>query len=421
MGELGAGDVNGRSPSRVAMIRRRSIWKPSDTSSTRRFSFPENQWATASSEADVLAPAGSPTTAPSGSPALRRQRRPTSDSLTVSPDPTPPVTRITGASPRWYSAAAWSSRARKTGEGRPLYCAAPRTAIASAAVAWSCAPASATATTTAAQPKMSATMTVTAATSLRRSVQKGMGERQQGRAVEGRGLKAQPVVELHQEDVGRGIEQHLVTEIMSEVERGVEKIDEPRLAPDEEQRGAGPVLPAQHRVRAERAEAAVGVRELEAVGRRDRGRRVHGVHGRSRVVGDGRGVVPSIQVEAEGTRRLELLEVLVAPREGEWLRVQLEAERWREGEVQAGRQVELALAELPEDVPGAVGRGGSRVVRRRDELGGGEAPDIPRPDLERYRRAGSQVDHRVQREGPGAARVTEVLSVHATVHGLASV
>src|SRR5205823_1953017 len=101
--------------------------------------------------------------------------------------PTPPVTRITGASPRWYSAAAWSSRARNTGEGRPLYCAAPRTAIAAAAVAWSCAPASATATTTAAQPKVSATMTVTTATSLRRSVQKGMGERQQGKGIEGRG------------------------------------------------------------------------------------------------------------------------------------------------------------------------------------------------------------------------------------------
>src|SRR3989454_8325585 len=269
MGELGAGDVNGRSPSRVAMIRRRSIWKPSDTSSTRRFSFPENQWATASSEADVLAPAGSPTTAPSGSPALRRQRRPTSDSLTVSPDPTPPVTRTTGASPRWYSAAAWSSRARNTGDGRPLYCAAPRTAIASAERASSCAPVSATATTTAAQPNVSAIISVTVATTLRRRVQNGMGGRQQEKAAEGRGLKAQPVVELHQEHVGRGIEKHLVTEIMSEVERGVEQIDGPRLAPDEEQRGAGPVLPPQHRVRAEGAHTTVGVRELEAVGRRD--------------------------------------------------------------------------------------------------------------------------------------------------------
>src|SRR5256886_3185144 len=82
-----------------------------------------------------------------------------------------------------------SSRARNTGEGRPLYCAAPRTAIASEERASSWAPASATATTTAAQPKVSAIISVTVATTLRRRVQKGMEERQQGKAVEGRGLK----------------------------------------------------------------------------------------------------------------------------------------------------------------------------------------------------------------------------------------
>src|SRR5205814_2074349 len=84
-------------------------------------------------------------------------------------------------------AAAWSSRARNTGEGRPLYCAAPSTAIASEERASSWAPASATATTTAAQPKVSAIIRVTVATTLRRRVQKGMEERQQGKGVEGRG------------------------------------------------------------------------------------------------------------------------------------------------------------------------------------------------------------------------------------------
>src|SRR5881296_3943033 len=244
-----------------------------------------------------------------------------SDSLTVSPVPTPPVTRTTGARPRWYSAAAWSRRARNTGEGRPLYCAAPSTAIASAERASSWAPASATATTTAAQPKVSAASSPIAATSLRRRVQNGMGERQQGEGAEGRGLKAQPVVELHQEHVGRGVEKHLVTEIAREVERGVEQIDEPRLAPDDEQRGAGPVFPPQDRVRAERADTTVGVRELEAVGRRDRGRRVHGIYGRRGVVGNRRAVVPTIHVEGECTWRLELLEIRVASREGERLRV----------------------------------------------------------------------------------------------------
>src|SRR5256886_5917979 len=181
-------------------------------------------------------------------------------------EPRPPVASTTGARPRWYGAAAGSSRGRNTGDGRPLYGAARSRAIASAERASSCAPASATATTTAAQPKVSATMSVPAATTLRRRVQNGMGERQQGKAVEGRGLKAQPVVELQQEHVGRGIEKHLVTEIMAEVERGVEQIDEARLAPDEEQRGAGPVLPPQHGVRAEGAETTVGGREKEGVG-----------------------------------------------------------------------------------------------------------------------------------------------------------
>src|SRR5438034_166183 len=68
MGELGAGDVNGTRPSRVARIWRRSMWNPSETSSTRRLSLPANQRATPASEAYVLAPAGSATTAPAGQP-----------------------------------------------------------------------------------------------------------------------------------------------------------------------------------------------------------------------------------------------------------------------------------------------------------------------------------------------------------------
>ena len=100
----------------------------------------------------------------------------------MSPEPTPPVTSTTGARPRWYSAAAWSSRARNTGDGRPLYCAAPSTAIASAAVAWSRAAASATATTTAAQPNASSNTTAIPAVSFRRQVQKDMGGIYDGRS-----------------------------------------------------------------------------------------------------------------------------------------------------------------------------------------------------------------------------------------------
>src|SRR5439155_19941202 len=145
-------------------------------------------------------------------------------------------------------AAPWSDRAWNRGEGGPLSFAAASRAIASAERAWSWAPGGATATTRAAQQKVRATRSVPAANALRRRVQNGMGERQQGKGVEGRGLKAQPVVELHQEHVGRWIEKHLVAEIVSEVERGVEKTDEPRLAPDEKHRGPGPVLPSQHGV-----------------------------------------------------------------------------------------------------------------------------------------------------------------------------
>src|SRR6266849_4527727 len=75
-----------------------------------------------------------------------------------------------GARPRWYRAAAWSSRARNTGEGRPLYCAAPSTAIASALVASSRDAARAAATTTAPQPNASSTKTTPAATSRPRIV-----------------------------------------------------------------------------------------------------------------------------------------------------------------------------------------------------------------------------------------------------------
>src|SRR5437667_12871007 len=99
MGELGAGDVNGTRPSRVARIWRRSMWNPSETSSTRRLSLPANQRATPASEANVLAPAGSATTAPSGSPALTRLRRPSFQSLTVSLVLIPPVPHPTGTKP----------------------------------------------------------------------------------------------------------------------------------------------------------------------------------------------------------------------------------------------------------------------------------------------------------------------------------
>src|SRR3989442_1454225 len=117
------------------------------------------------------APAG-----PSGNPAVSTSTPTTApaEARPVPPGPTPPVTTRTGAKPRGYSAAAWSSRDRNTGEGRPLYWAAPSTTIAAAVVAWSRAAVTATASTTAAQPKASDTARTAAAPSERRSVQKAM-------------------------------------------------------------------------------------------------------------------------------------------------------------------------------------------------------------------------------------------------------
>ena len=53
-------------------------------------------------------------------------------SVVRSPSRLPPVTISLGATPSWKSSMAWSSRAAKTGDGRPSYCAAPITTIASA-------------------------------------------------------------------------------------------------------------------------------------------------------------------------------------------------------------------------------------------------------------------------------------------------
>src|SRR5437762_8784511 len=135
MGELGVGDVNGARPNRLAMILSRSMWKPSLTSKTRLLFLVANQRATPATDEYVLEPAGSATAPSAGSPSFPRYRRPTSASLRVSREPVPPVTRITGASPRWYSVPAGSRRARNTGDARPLYCAAPSAEITSAVVA----------------------------------------------------------------------------------------------------------------------------------------------------------------------------------------------------------------------------------------------------------------------------------------------
>src|SRR5690348_174810 len=72
MGDSGAGEVWGTRPRCRAIRRSRRRWKPSLTSSAARPGRAANHPCTSSSDAYVVAPPGSATTAPGGSPALRR-------------------------------------------------------------------------------------------------------------------------------------------------------------------------------------------------------------------------------------------------------------------------------------------------------------------------------------------------------------
>src|SRR5690242_20496702 len=72
IGEPGAGEVNGSRPCRVARMRNRSMWNPSETSRTRWLSRAASQCATLEIEDAVLEPAAKATTAFSGKPALVR-------------------------------------------------------------------------------------------------------------------------------------------------------------------------------------------------------------------------------------------------------------------------------------------------------------------------------------------------------------
>src|SRR2546429_4967002 len=85
-----------------------------------------------------------------------------------------------------------------------------------------------------------------------------------------RWLQAEPVVELHQQDVGGPVEEQLPLEVPVQVERGIIRPGaQAALCPNGEERGAGGILPRQDRVGLERARAKVGILEREPL----RGRR----------------------------------------------------------------------------------------------------------------------------------------------------
>src|SRR5205823_9192144 len=77
-------------------------------------------------------------------------------------------------------------------------------------------------------------------------------------------LQAEPVVELHQQDVGGPVEEQLPPEIARHVEAGVVgEVARARVRPGQEDGGAWAILPAPHRLDAERARPEVGVIERE--------------------------------------------------------------------------------------------------------------------------------------------------------------
>ena len=136
-------------------------------------------------------------------------------------------------------------------------------------------------------------------------------------------LVVEPVAELHEEDVARGRREQ-AAEVAAEAEVALVAVLLAALLPDDEQRRARPVFPAQHVGRAERAVVEVGIAGvgvgLEAVG-----------------VGGGAAV-------------RELAEALIAPGRHERLGVALERQRRRHGVVGAQRHRHGALLEPPEHV-----------------------------------------------------------------------
>src|SRR3989454_9600069 len=187
-----------------------------------------------------------------------------------------------------------------------------------------------------------------------------------------RWLQAEPVVELHQQDVGGPVEEQLPLEVPVQVERGIIRpVTRAALCPNDEERGARAILPAEQRVDLDRARAKVGILEREPLrGRRGWSVRVddvarHGVRsGDEQGVSNGGAIVAAVPIERESLAGLELLEIAVVTGERERLRVQLQAQGRRKRGVGAQRHVELMLEQLAEDVARAERRGGRVEIGR---------------------------------------------------------
>src|SRR6267143_3663035 len=125
-----------------------------------------------------------------------------------------------------------------------------------------------------------------------------------GEAVRIADSESEPVGSLDRDDVLRtAFEQR--PEVAGEIEIAERVLLAPALLPDEEDRGAGPVLPTEHGVAQERAEVEVRVADGEP-GRRPRAVRVDLVYSRG-VALDGSGV-PAVHAEVVFPGRRELFQ-----------------------------------------------------------------------------------------------------------------
>src|SRR5947207_15171711 len=75
-------------------------------------------------------------------------------------------------------------------------------------------------------------------------------------------LESQPVIHLQENDIRRRAMKQRPG-VVSEVDLAALQLRRPAASPDEKQRRAGAVLPAEHDIAADRAEAAAGIGDWE--------------------------------------------------------------------------------------------------------------------------------------------------------------
>src|SRR6266536_5056458 len=177
-------------------------------------------------------------------------------------------------------------------------------------------------------------------------------------------LTGEPIGRLHGEDIFRMLpEERAVitpeTEISERLGAG------PLLLPDEEEGRARPVLPAKHRISSQRSEVEVRISERDLVGGVRVCIRIDSIN----AVGESyRPAIATVNIEVEGARRAEFLEIPVSARSDQRLRVELDRKRRCECPIRARDEGESGLIERCKNVAAAIGRGGQSIRLAGDEL-----------------------------------------------------